>query len=142
MSKVLALSEAVGIALHGMALIAMNDKPINVTSITELTNASKHHIAKVMQRLVKAGLLKSTRGPAGGFVLTRNPKDITLLEIYEAIEGKVLLHECPMDCDICPLDNICMLGEVGERVAKEFVNHMNSTTLQDIKDDHNNNPSI
>jgi Rrf2 family protein len=138
MSKVLALSEAVGIALHSMALIAMHDKPHNVTSLTEETGASKHHIAKVMQRLVKAGLLKSTRGPAGGFVLVKPAKDITLLEIYEVIEGKVSLHECPMDCDICPLDNICMLGEVGERVAKEFVKHMKETNLQDIKDEHTN----
>jgi len=136
MSKILALSEAVGIALHSMALIAMHDKPHNVTSLTEETGASKHHIAKVMQRLVKAGLLKSTRGPAGGFLSMRKPKEITLLEIYEAIEGKVLIHDCPMDCEKCPLDNICMLGEVGEKVAKEFIKYMKETTLQNIKDDH------
>jgi Rrf2 family protein len=69
MSKIVTMSEAASIAVHAMVLIARSEKNINVNQLSELTGASKNHIAKVMQRLVKQNLIKSTRGPSGGFVL-------------------------------------------------------------------------
>jgi DNA-binding IscR family transcriptional regulator len=46
-------------------------------------------LPKVLQRLAQVGFLSSTRGPNGGFVLRKKPADINLLQIYEAIEGKL-----------------------------------------------------
>lgn len=134
MSKILALSEAVGIALHCAELIAINEKPLNANNLSELTKSSKHHIAKVMQRLVKAKLLTSTRGPKGGFYLEKQANKTTLLEIYEAIEGEVEIEKCPMNSKFCPWNYNCMLDDIGEKIANEFVNYMKSTTLQDLKD--------
>ena len=72
MSKVVTLSEAASIGLHGMILIAKaENEMVNVLKIAELTGSSKHHVAKVFQRLVKIGLLNSFRGPNGGFSLRK-----------------------------------------------------------------------
>ena len=139
MSKILALSEAVGIALHSMGLLAIENKALNANVITERTGSSKHHIAKILQRLVKAGLLTSTRGPSGGFTLAKPPKEINLLCIYEAIEGKVHIHACPMDSKYCPFDHNCMLDDVGEKIAKDFLEYMQNTSLEDIKNSRKNN---
>ncbi|HOE05564.1 MAG TPA: Rrf2 family transcriptional regulator [Bacteroidales bacterium] len=131
MSKVIAISEAVGIALHSMALVSRSRHPLNATQITEITGSSKHHIAKVLQRLVKAGLLKSSRGPAGGFWLNKNPENITLLDIYEAIEGKLELGACPLDYRECVMGQ-CILECIASSIGKNFEQHMRSTNLGDV----------
>lgn len=131
MSKVIAISEAVGIALHSMALISRSTHPLNASHITEITGSSKHHIAKVLQRLVKQGLLKSSRGPAGGFWLNKAPEEITLLDIYEAIEGKLTINVCPLDYHECVMGQ-CILECVASSIGKTFENHMKSTNLANI----------
>jgi Rrf2 family protein len=128
MAKVFSLSEAASIALHGIILIAQEKKGLNVIKISERTDTSKHHVAKVMQRLVKAGYLTSQRGPSGGFVLRKNPEDINFLEIYEAIEGPIEITECPMDKQICPFDK-CIMNNVTSKMTLEFKTYLSNQTV-------------
>ncbi|MGM0498098.1 MAG: RrF2 family transcriptional regulator [Bacteroidota bacterium] len=128
MSKIVSLSEAASIALHGMILIAREKKGMNVTKIADQTNTSKHHVAKVMQRLVKSGYLISHRGPNGGFELKVTPEEINFLEIYENIEGKIEISTCPMDKPVCPFDK-CILNNVTSKMSKEFREYLSNQTL-------------
>ena len=128
MSKVFTLSEAASIALHGVILIAQEKEGLNVIKIAERTDTSKHHVAKVMQRLVKAGYLYSHRGPSGGFELRRNPKDINFLELYEAIEGPIEITSCPMEKQICPFDS-CILNNVTNKMTLEFKDFLSQKTI-------------
>jgi Rrf2 family protein len=128
MSKIVTLSEAASIALHGMILIAREKKGMNVTKIAEQTSTSKHHVAKVMQRLVKSGYLNSHRGPNGGFELKVSPEKINFLDIYENIEGKIEINTCPMDKPVCPFDK-CILNNVTSKMSKEFREYLSSQTL-------------
>jgi len=129
MSKIFSLSEASSIAIHGMVLIARSDSGLNVIKITEFTGFSKNHIAKVMQRLVKNDLLKSVRGPSGGFSLKKKPEDITLLDIYESIEGSIDITECPLAYDICNYDK-CVMGNVVNKMTLEFKKFLQEQTLK------------
>lgn len=128
MSKIVSLSEAASIALHGMILIAREKKGMNVTKIAEMTSTSKHHVAKVMQRLVKSGYLTSHRGPNGGFELKVTPEEINFLDIYENIEGKIEINTCPMDKPVCPFDK-CILNNVTSKMSKEFREYLSNQTL-------------
>ena len=128
MSKVVSLSEAASIALHGTILVAKNEGGMNVLKIAEATDTSRHHVAKVMQRLVKAGYLTSQRGPNGGFVLKKDPKNITFLEIYETIEGTIEITTCPMNKQICPFDK-CIMNNVTSKMTKEFRDYLDEQTL-------------
>src|SRR6056297_2748452 len=128
MSKIVALSEAASIALHGMILIARSKKSMNVLAIAERTNTSKHHVAKVMQRLVKAGYLTSQRGPSGGFILRKKPENITFLEIYEIIEGVIEIGKCPMDKQVCPFDK-CIMNNVTSKMTREFKEYLREQTI-------------
>ena len=86
--NMLRISEAASIALHTMAYLARNkDRMVSTHEIAGAMGLSENHLAKVRQRLVKAGLVEAQRGPSGGFMLSRPAEDITLLEVYEAIEG-------------------------------------------------------
>jgi Rrf2 family protein len=128
MSKFFNISEAASIGIHSMVLIAKSDKRLNVTKISEIMDFSRHHVAKVMQRLAKAGMVSSTRGPAGGFVLAKDSEDITLLHIYEAIEGPIDDTDCPLGYKNCPF-NKCLLDEVAANINKTFKEHLQSHSL-------------
>jgi len=128
MAKVVSLSEAASIALHGIILIAKSSKVLNVIQIAEATGTSKHHVAKVFQRLVKENYLHSHRGPTGGFTLKKKPEEITFLEIYEAIEGKIEIPKCPLDKHICPFEK-CILNNVTSRMSNEFYEYLKSQTV-------------
>jgi len=128
MSKIFALSEAASIAIHSMVLIARAGDGINAVKIAEFTGFSKNHIAKVLQRLVKSDLLKSVRGPAGGFSMKKNPKDLTLLDIYQAIEGSIEMTDCPLAYEICNFDR-CLIGNVINRLTSEFRKFLEDQTL-------------
>jgi len=131
MSKIFTLSEAASIALHSMVLIADNHDLLNVNVIAERSGFSKHHLAKVLQQLVKAGFLRSVRGPKGGFKLTKDPQDITFLEIYEEIEGKVIISDCPMGYDSCFFRS-CILDTIVQDMTVKFREFLESKKVSDF----------
>lgn len=131
MSRIIALSEAASIAIHSLVLIARSEEMMNVVKISEATGSSKHHVAKVLQRLVKDGYLTSSRGPSGGFLMRKSPDEITLLNVYEAIEGKIEITDCPMENPVCPFDK-CIMGNVVKKLTSEFRDHLASQTLQEF----------
>jgi Rrf2 family protein len=130
MSKIVTLTEAASIALHGMIIVAKNDNKANVVQIADLTKSSKHHVAKIFQRLVKDGLLDSHRGPSGGFSLKKSPSEITLLEIYESIEGRIEVTSCPHDKHICPFEK-CIMDNVTRKMTSDFRDHLKNNTVAD-----------
>jgi Rrf2 family protein len=130
MSKVVTLSEAGSIAIHAIVLVARSNDMINVNKISEATQASRHHVAKIMQRLVKDGYLFSTRGPRGGFYMRRDPRNISLLEIYESIEGEIQVGDCMMDYPICPFDK-CLMGTLVKDLTQDFKNYMTRMKVAD-----------
>ena len=133
MAKVLNITEAVTIALHSMIIISnKKGEQVNVNAISEAINSSKFHVAKILQKLVKEGYLGSHRGPAGGFYLKINEEDLTLLEIYEAIEGKIAVSDCPIDHDTCPF-GVCVFDDVTMKMTNDFVDFMKSRTLAHYK---------
>jgi Rrf2 family protein len=128
MGKIITLTEASSIALHGMIIVARSKRIVNVQEIAELTLTSRHHVAKIFQRLVKAGYLTSQRGPTGGFILKKKLKEINFLELYEAIEGELEILKCPLDKKICNFDR-CIMNNVTFKMAQEFHDYLESQTL-------------
>lgn len=131
MSRVVTISEASSIAIHSLVLIAQSGESLNVNKISERMGASRHHVAKVMQRLVKEGFVSSNRGPTGGFALKVLPYDLNLLTIFEAIEGKLEETKCPLDHHICPFDH-CLMGNIVQKMTAEFREYMGNKTLADL----------
>lgn len=131
MSKIVAYSEAASIGIHSMVLISRSGEMMNVMKIAEATGSSKHHVAKILQRLVKDGFLSSTRGPSGGFALNIDPAEITLLRIYEAIEGKINIPNCPNEHQVCPFGK-CIMGNVVGQMTQLFIDYLTKNTVADL----------
>ena len=132
MSKVVTISEAASIALHGLVLVAKADgELINVNQIAKVTGSSRHHIAKVFQQIVKNNWVTSQRGPSGGFKMTANPEEITFLDIYELIEGPIDKSYCPFGKQETCSFRKCLLHGVTQKMTNTFVEYLKNQKLSD-----------
>lgn len=124
MPRLLKIPEAAAIGLHAVLMLVDHpDSPVTAHEIAEELDASEAHVAKVMQRLSKAGLVASTRGPKGGFMLKRPCESINMLEVYEAIEGPVLAVRCLFETPVCGGRQCvfgCFFQEIDQRL-REFL---------------------
>ena len=96
------------------------------------TVAKEQHIppsflAKIISQLSIAGLLHTSRGARGGVTLARDPKDITLLEVIEAIDGPIQLNECVGDSGACTFDSDCPIKSVWCEAQDELVARLRRT---------------
>ncbi len=131
MSKIVNISEAASIAIHSIILVAKSEVKLNANQIAEKLNFSRNHLSKVMHILTKNGYLSSERGPKGGFVLNKNPSTISLLEIYETVEGLVEAFNCVTACTKCPF-KACIFGGLTTKFTEEFTLHLKTTKVADL----------
>jgi len=89
-------------------------------------------LAKIFQSLVKAGLVRSMRGAGGGFALARNPAEIPVLEIIEAVEGRIIFQRCKMARPDCQHVGGCALCGLFERAQDGIKDALTRTTLADL----------
>ncbi len=132
MGKFLHFSEAASIALHGLEIMARDMAGLHtVKDLAHQLNASEAHLAKVFQRLAKTGLVSSHRGPNGGFELRKKPNEITLLDIFSAIEGEENPECCPLMNEKCAFKD-CIFSGLMFKFQKEFKNFIRGHTLSDF----------
>jgi Rrf2 family protein len=133
MNSILKISEAASLALHTMQhLAATAGRPVTTHELAEILRASEAHLSKVLQRLVKVGFARSTRGPKGGFVLGERGREITLLEVYEAIDGPLATGGCLLGHPICRGENYCMLGGLVASLNSQVREHLSRATLASL----------
>ena len=127
--------------LKALINLAMNDKQENITikTLCENLNISERYLEQIFSSLKKSGLVQSVRGAQGGYLLSKEPKDITVGDILVVLEGPVSLSDCVMDEDICENSGKCVTKIVWEKMKKGIEDVINSITLQDMIDDHNKN---
>ena len=89
-------------------------------------------LAKIISQLSIAGLLHTSRGARGGVMLAREPKDITLLEVIEAIDGPIMLNECVGDTGSCTFDEECPLRPVWCEAQNELVARLKNTNFAQL----------
>ncbi len=132
MAKTWKISEAASIALHAMIFLAATDKPMLSTREIALSlKVSEAHLSKVLQRLTKAGLVKATRGPRGGYSASRPKDEVTLLEVYEAIEGPLAPTSCLFGSRICT-GGKCIMGDLLNDVDRQVADYLARTKLSDL----------
>jgi Rrf2 family protein len=89
-------------------------------------------LAKIISQLSIAGLLHTSRGARGGVTLARAPKDITLLEVIEAIDGPIQLNECVAEDSECTFDDSCPLRPVWCDAQEMLVKRLKGTNFQQL----------
>ncbi|ATL25689.1 RrF2 family transcriptional regulator [Streptomyces formicae] len=82
------LSGGVEWALHCCVVLTAASEPVPAARLAQLHEVSPSYLAKQMQALSRAGLVRSVQGKTGGYVLTKKAEDITLLDVVQAVDGK------------------------------------------------------
>lgn len=126
------VSEAVSLALHATALLASKPgRSLSTRDIAGRLGASEAHLAKVLQRLSKAGLTTSTVGPKGGHMLARPGGEVSLQEVYETIEGPLTPLKCLFGKPVC-IGEFCIFGNTLEDVDATLRDWLANTRLSDV----------
>ncbi len=126
------ISQTVEYALRAIVTIAQHEgQPCTAQQISKITQVPAPYLSKLMQGLVRAGIASSQRGLHGGFVLTKEPGELTIWDVVDAVEPFQRIHKCPLNITshgstLCPLHR--RLDTAMAMVEEQF----RSTTIADL----------
>ncbi len=122
--------------LKAMLDLAQNfgEKPIPLKRVAERQNVSEHYLEQLIAMLKKAALVKSVRGAQGGYLLAREPSQVTVGDVFRAMEGPVAPLYCVSEEDPGDWDesDYCITRSVWARVRDGIVAVIDSITLEDL----------
>lgn len=115
-------------AVRYLARLSPNQRAATSTVAREM-KIPPSFLAKIISQLSIAGLLHTSRGARGGVNLGREPGEITLLDVVEAIDGPILLNECVGDPKNCPFDGECPVHPIWKETQEQLVKRLRETTF-------------
>ena len=117
-----------------LALALKNGGPMKLEEIARLTAVPQSVLEQVMPVMRTAGIVRSERGPSGGYRLNRSPEEITLERVVRLFQGQL----APIGCatrsqpEVCPMMLACSLKEVWEEVRDATIEILGRTTFADL----------
>ena len=125
-------------ASRALLSLALHDDvgPTSVRDIAERTGLPQPYLEQILLALKGAGLVRSKRGVGGGYVLAREPKDITLGQIVAAVDGPIVAGDFgePHTNGACDHEGQCILLEVWHDVGRHMRSFLDSYTLAQMVD--------
>lgn len=128
-------------ALRAVVAIAQGGgKPVVTSTLVEITKVPPGYLPKVLQTLRRGGLVHSKRGLGGGFTLTRDPEQITVLAVVNSVDPIKRIERCPLNIEshrtsLCPLHK--KLDKAAEMVEKSFA----TTTIAELLASNDDGPA-
>jgi Rrf2 family protein len=111
--------------------------PIPLKQIADKQGLSENYLEQLFSILRKEGLVKSVRGAQGGYMLSREPKEITVGQVLRCLEGNMAPSDCVIDGEEieCEREEICVTKLVWIKIKDSIDEVIDSITLQDMKND-------
>lgn len=133
MSKIIHFPKTISIAFYSLVFLALMKRKMNVAELASHTYSSKYHTASILKNLAKHGYVKSSRGPDGGFGLNVKPEDISLLTIWEIVEGKFKIIQCLNDNKAC-IEEDCIFSDKIFIIHKELYEFLKNNSVKNLAD--------
>jgi Rrf2 family protein len=112
--------------------------PAQIKDISRRQEISPRYLEQIFQDLKKAGLLKSRRGPQGGYFLARKPDEITVMDIINATEGEMALVECSKpgknQKKTCERYSQCITQQIWYEATQKLNEYLSTVTIKDLCD--------
>ena len=135
MAGLLRISEMGALALHAVGMVAADGGgQVTAAGLAERLLASPHTMRQVLRRLVKAGWLRSGRGPAGGFSLAAAPERLSLWQVLEAVEGGSDRGGCLFARPVCGAGFPCPFAGFTREIDSQARRYFQKTTVADLRD--------
>src|SRR5438046_2800143 len=109
--------------------------PNHLTMLDDIlagTDLPRDFLAKLFQRLVRSGVLRSSKGRGGGFALARPAHQVTLMQIVETLEGPQPLDKCVIGLSQCTDAAPCSQHDLYKPIRQRLKDYLNTTTLADM----------
>ena len=132
------LSKSFGYALRGILYVSKlhdENRRIQIDEIANNLSVPKHFLGKIMQQIVKEGLLRSTKGPYGGFSLTNDTLTTPLIRLVEITDGVEQFKICVLKLKYCDGSNPCPLHYEMEKLREKLLSVFSQTTIGDLLKD-------
>ncbi len=132
-------SKSFGYALRGILYIALlqdEQRKIQIDEIAQKLSVPRHFLGKIMQGVVKAGLLQSTKGPYGGFSMNETTLTTPLIKLVEITDGLDQFNICVLQLRNCNAVNPCPLHQEMEGIKTKLLLMFNQTTIVDLLNDN------
>lgn len=128
------LSRAAEYAIRGILYLsdAPEGDPIDVAKIAAAQKVPPAYLAKLFQTLTKKGVIRSVRGPEGGFMLLKRPDTISVLDIIEAVEGPIFMNDCLISDGQCSMDKTCPVHDMWGDAQRKFLDHLKKSTFDNL----------
>jgi Rrf2 family protein len=105
---------------------------IRQAELSRETGVSSHFLSKVLQQLVRSGLIRSHRGSSGGYALALSAQRVSLLDVVQAMEGPVQLNQCVADGLSCDRKAWCPAHQVWIEAQASIVNILGRTSMANL----------
>lgn len=122
-------------ALRLMLDLALNNngEPVQIKDISVRQNISNKYLEQIVSALNKAGMVRSIRGPQGGYMLAKKPADYTVGDILRVMEGSMAPVSClEFEENTCPRENTCATLMVWKRLDEAIKGVIDSITLENL----------
>jgi len=128
------LSTRARYGMRAMTQLAENydHGPIPLRIIASQQGIPIKYLEQLIVPLRNTGLVRSVRGPHGGYALARSPAEIKLSWIFDTLEGPLLLAECLDDKTVCNRSNFCVTKELWAQIHWAIMELLESLTLGDL----------
>ena len=137
MAETIMLTKTSEYALRSVIYVAMqtaDNKKVGVREIARELDLPLHFMGKVLQDLVRKGVISSVKGPGGGFFLHRAASDINLLEVVQVIDGLEAFRRCGMGMKQCSDTHPCPLHNDIKAYRDQLLKVFSTRTIQDLVD--------
>lgn len=131
MDRVVCIKDSTNAALHALALAALQDGRISASDAAARLKVSATYLSKILQDMVAVGIVESVRGFGGGFLLARSAKEISCLDVVEALEGTSVERYCLFETPVCT-SRECTIHAVCKRMQDEIRRVLSSTSVADL----------
>lgn len=121
-------------AIRGLSELVCRgvDGPLMLDELVAGTDLPRDFLAKVFQKLVHGGILRSAKGRGGGFMLARPAHEITMMSIVEAIDGAQTFDECVVGLEKCNDQMPCPQHDLYKPIRQRLKDYLTTTTLADL----------
>ena len=133
---VMQVSRKIDYALRAVIHLANEESRTRACSVAEIAareRAPRHFLEKIIQELIHSGLVRSRRGPRGGYVLARPAEEVTFRHVIEAVEGPISLNVCVGEHAECFLMGACGMNRIWAEGQRRVMELFQSTTIASVR---------